>query len=160
MQPSRDARRDRLELAGTSRSPRWTADWDVTVFALHVFRDLVCVRITFQMTVSPHPALGASGTSSSGVDRWISPVHCYTGRWHRSSLQSAQRVAGALVVVRGSCSSRLCPRLLRRIRCGSRLQIPSITADHRSCMARCTNSMLIHVPKRLIARTEPSVGRS
>ena len=53
-------------------------DWVPTAFTLHVFRDLVCVRIMFQMTVSSPPALGVSGTSSRSLDL------TGTGRWHRS----------------------------------------------------------------------------
>ena len=57
-------------------SPRWTGN--LPLFTLHVLRDLVCVRMTFQ-TTGPSPlALGASSRSSRLLDL------TGTGRWHRS----------------------------------------------------------------------------
>ena len=77
--------------AGSSR--RWTGK--VPLFTLHVLRDLVCVRITFQTTGPSPPALGASSTSSRLLDL------TGTGRWHRSRVPKVLLRAGALVVVRG-----------------------------------------------------------
>ena len=57
-------------------SPRWTGN--LPLFTLHVLRDLVCVRITFQTTGPSPPALEASSTSSRLLDL------TGTGRWHRS----------------------------------------------------------------------------
>ena len=53
-------------------------DWEGIAFALYVIRDLLCVSITFQMTVPSPPVLGASGTSSRLLD-FTGP-----GRWHCS----------------------------------------------------------------------------
>ena len=78
-------------LAGSR--PRWTGN--LPLFTLHVLRNLVCVRITFQTTGPSPPALGASSTSSRLLDL------TGTGRWHRSRVPKVLLRAGALVVVRG-----------------------------------------------------------
>ena len=83
-----------------------------------------------------------------GNKQYLAETHRY---WPLASLQSAQSAAGALAVLRGSCSSRLCPRPLRRVRCGSRMQKPSITAGHRCCIipsTRTTRSGLKSKPER------------
>ena len=46
------------------RGPALEVDREGTSFALHVFRDVLRVRITFQMTVSSPPALASSKDSS------------------------------------------------------------------------------------------------
>ena len=53
-------------------------DWEGIAFALYVIRDLLCVSITFQMTVPSPPVLGASGTSSGLL------TITDHGRWHCS----------------------------------------------------------------------------
>ena len=73
-----------------------------TVFTLHVFRDPVCVTITFQTTVPLPPALGASRTSNR------SPGLAGCGRWHRS------RVPRVLPEHRGAYAVRSSRGLLPR----------------------------------------------
>ena len=79
----------------------------------------------------PNDRVLTLSAGSVGNKQYVAGSH---RSWPLALLQSAQSAARALAVVRGSCSSRLCPRLLRRIRCCSRLQIPSITARHRCCI--------------------------
>ena len=86
-------------------------------FTLHVFRDLVCVTITFKTTVPSALALGASRTSNRSAGL------ADLGRWHRSRVPRVlvraprpsavvssrgllRRRSAALAASRGCCTSR------------------------------------------------------
>ena len=96
-----------------------------TAFALHVFRDLVCVRITFQMTGPSPPALGASSTSSRLLDL------TGTGRWHRS-----RRSAFCTPRYKRISEKRYSCNIFLRSRTSAALAAVREAADHRLLDAR------------------------